>query len=132
MIKILVMVVRKPGLTKEQFRQLYESSHVVLAKRIFGDLFVEYRRNYPGPSTILSYTESTPLPSANESCGYDVITEVVLKDRDALDQMMAIIAKPEVRKLIIDDEMRIFDRDASRMMLCEVEQSGAHIHWPSG
>ena len=45
MIKLIFMFKRKPGLTHEQFRHHYETSHVPLVHKYLSHLFVDYRRS---------------------------------------------------------------------------------------
>src|SRR3546814_14773322 len=47
MIKMLWLLKRKPGMSKEAFREHYENSHVVLAHKYVGHLLEGYHRNYP-------------------------------------------------------------------------------------
>jgi hypothetical protein len=49
MEKLILFVKRKPGLTHEQFRAHYESTHAPLAKRTLSKWLVHYERNFLSP-----------------------------------------------------------------------------------
>jgi EthD domain len=130
MIKLVIMLKKKAGLTTEQFRQHYENSHAVYAMRYFGHLWVEYRRNYPIQSSSFAAHADDDSTSAGENA-YDAITEIVMRDQAAFDEMLRILSEPETRKLFSEDEERFTDRNLSRFTVCDVVQSGAYINWPS-
>ncbi len=46
MYKIFWLLKRKPGISHEQFRHHYETSHAVLGQKYFGHLILSYKRNY--------------------------------------------------------------------------------------
>jgi len=122
MIKVILTLKRKPGMTPEAFRKHYESSHVTEAIKRFGHLMVEYRRNYVTMSAALSDTDpenaGRPQPEA-----YDVVTELYLKDQAALEEFSRILNTPEIKQWFVEDEKRFLDRDASRMSVVEIVHS---------
>ena len=122
MIKVILTLKRKPGMTPEAFREHYESSHVTEAINRFGHLMVEYRRNYVTMSGALSDTDperaGKPQPEA-----YDVVTELYLKDQSALEEFSRILNTPEIKQWFVEDEKRFLDRDASRMSVVEIVHS---------
>ena len=71
MPKLILFVKRKPGLTHEQFRAHYESTHAPLARRVLPWLD-RYTRNF-----------LTPFPGQPEP-PYDCVTEFWFKDEAAL------------------------------------------------
>jgi hypothetical protein len=46
-MKIVILIRKKAGLTREQFIHHYESSHAVIGKRLLGHLWTRYVRKYP-------------------------------------------------------------------------------------
>ncbi|MDM8010948.1 MAG: EthD domain-containing protein [Parasphingorhabdus sp.] len=124
MIKIIYFLKRKAGTTPEQFRQHYESSHVVLAKKYIGHLLTDYIRNYPtfallNPSEIPPGTEPEPY-----DIGYDCITEMHVPDQAAVDEMTRIFNDPEINPILVEDELRFLERDKTVMIMVEVVNTG--------
>jgi hypothetical protein len=125
MIKVLILVVKRAGMSAEEFRAYYESSHVPLALKHFGHLFLEFRRNYPGPTT--SYVDRVngngAVPGYDAGCAYNAITEIVLQDQAALEELISLLTQPEIERIFAEDEAKFTDRTASRMCVCEVTES---------
>lgn len=134
-VKSIVMLKRKQGLTPAEFRTSYEARHSRLALRLFGHLWLEYRRNYLGPANRFAAEAGTPTDdaAAGTSCPYDAITEIVYHDRAALEESNRIAALPENARLLAEDEASLFDREASFAAVVEVfeEDLGeAARRWP--
>ena len=126
-IKMLVMVKRKPGLSPEEFRAGYENSHSRIAVRLFGHLWLEYRRNYILKAhSFVQGSDSGERASADD-VGFDAVSEYVLRDEAALAEMRRIGL--ENIELIREDEARWFDRPACWVAACDtmVEDLGATV-----
>jgi hypothetical protein len=115
-IKMIVMVKRRPDLTPEQFREGYENSHSRIAVRLFGHLWLEYRRNYllQGRSFEPGAHGATGGP---EAIGFDAVSEYVLRDAGAQAEMARIAQ--EHWDLIKEDEARWFDQSRCWSVTCE-------------
>ena len=115
-IKTIIMVKRKPGLTPEQFRDGYETSHSRIAVRLFGHLWLDYRRNYllQGRSFEPGAGGGTGGPA---EIGFDAVSEYILRD-EAAQAEMARIAQ-ENWDLIKEDEARWFDQTRCWSVTCE-------------
>ena len=125
MLKLIVLVKRKPGTTRENFIEYYEAHHAPLGKRIVGHLFERYVRNYP--RDLMNYT-----PEVNSvEDGYDSITEIWLKDETALAEMERILKTPEINAMVLADEERFQDRLKTRMLIVDVVDSGTVVR-PAG
>jgi len=121
-IKSILMLKRKKGMTPEEFRIAYETRHSRLALRLFGHLWIEYRRNYLGTASSFLAEAGTPtsrVVSETQST-HDVITEIVYRDMDALEESNRIAAIPENRRLLAEDEEELFDREACYAAVVEV------------
>lgn len=127
MFKIIYFLKRKNGTTPEQFREHYESSHVVLAKKYIGHLLKDYVRNYPtfallNPSEIPEGTEPTPY-----DIGYDCITEMYVESQADIDEMTRIFNDPEVNPVLVEDELRFLERDQTVMIMVDVVNNGTTL-----
>lgn len=124
MIKIIYFLKRKPGTTPEQFRQHYETSHVLLAKKYIGHLLVDYIRNYPtfavlNPSNIPEGTAPEPYDT-----GHDCITEMHVADQAAVEEITRIFNDPAINPILVEDELKFLDRDKTVMIMVDVVDTG--------
>ena len=115
MITMVLQLKRKQGLTREQFRDHYERSHVQLARKFGGPLFLDYRRFYVGSTTGVADDGSWE----SKDDGFDVITAIDFADEAAFAAWRAITARPEVRAELTADEARFLDRSKMRVSICE-------------
>jgi hypothetical protein len=100
---MIVMVKRKPGLTPEQFRDGYENSHSRIAVKLFGHLWLEYRRNYLQTGRTFEGREG-----GADVIEYDAISEFILRDEAALEEKGRISAANF--KMIKEDEAKLFEQ----------------------
>lgn len=114
-MKVMILLKRKAGMSHADFVDHYENSHVVLAQRYLGHLFVDYRRNYPLP--IVERVGDEPNPAVADS-PFDAITEIWLEDHAAWLEMQRIIADPVIGKIFMDDEENFLDRPSLRIYPC--------------
>ena len=69
MPKMVILIKKKPGMSREDFINHYETSHAVLGKRLLGHLWTKYVRNYP--VSLMAYQ-----PEENSvDDTYDAVTE---------------------------------------------------------
>lgn len=117
MIKLIFLIKRRSDLTAEQFRDYYEKNHVELARKYFRDIIVDYRRNYVQSAMV------NPVDNAagggDTAFGFDVVTEMVLKDETALEEMMRRFGDPSLQGLIAEDEGNFMERSALTMIRCD-------------
>lgn len=107
MFKAFVLLKRKDGMSVEDFRSYYETTHAKLGKDMLPNA-KKYVRHYLNPVV----DEGGDLP-------YDVITEIWFDDRADFDAGMANISKPENARIIGEDEENLFDRSAIRFVTVE-------------
>ena len=119
-ITTLVMVRRKAGLTTEQFRNGYETSHSRLAVELFGHLWLSYRRNYIETARRFGVGLSPGDPATAQDVGFDAVSEYVLRDEEALAEMGRIAMANFQR--IKDDEARWFDQVHCFSCRCETAE----------
>ena len=119
-VKKIVMVRRRQGLTPAEFRAGYEGSHSRIAVRLFGHLWLSYRRNYLTVGHRFTGGGETQGP---DDAGFDAISEFVLRDAAAEAEMSRIAL--ENWDMIKEDEARWFDQTHCWTMACEsVEEPG--------
>jgi len=99
MIKSMMLIKRKPGLSREEFIQHYEEMHAPLALKHF-PTFKRYVRNYV-----------IPLPDTEE-LGFDCITEIWF---DNIEGAMAVTEalgdyKTKIGRIFLNDEEKFMDR----------------------
>lgn len=116
MTKMIVFLKRKPDLTAEEFRKRYESGHAELAKRLFGDIFAEYSRNY---ITEFVLTPTLSDDTATSSFEYDVFAEVVFRCRGDFEEWARRCGVPAIKAELVKDEQALFDRDSILTFLCD-------------
>lgn len=105
MFKVLWMLKPADGVSRQEFRDWYESSHAPLAERHFGHLLLEYRRNYVDevvgavPSDYVAGIEDAPNESAvaqARAFDFAVVAEWVMADEGVFDEIMSVFADPEI------------------------------------
>ncbi len=124
MKKLIFLLKRKPGTTKEAFRDYYERSHVRLAQKYIGHLLTEYRRNYPRSVTQnpTEFGRNTPEPFE-----YDVVTEMRFKSDEAFAEFEEILKDPKINPTLIEDERKFLERKAVVMLMCEEIDTGTRL-----
>lgn len=118
MLKMVILIKKKPGMSREDFIHHYETSHAVLGKRLLGHLWTKYVRNYP-----LSLMEYQPEENTIDD-SYDAITEIWFKDQSAVDEMARIINIPDNNLEILADEEKFQDRLQTRLLMVEEIDNG--------
>jgi len=111
MIKMVILLSRKPGMSREDFIRHYETVHAVLAVKLVPGM-TDYRRNFLDVS-------KPAFGVTNEHPGFDCITEMVFPDRAAYERAFAEFSKPEVIEAIIQDEGKLFDRTRIRTYMVD-------------
>jgi uncharacterized protein (TIGR02118 family) len=114
MIKLITLIPRKPGMSREAFIDYYENHHAPLTQALFPQA-VKYVRNYP-TSDNLHYAGA----AISGAVPFDAVTEHWFADQAAYDAMMAnFAADPEKFRVLSEDEARFCDRERMVMFLVE-------------
>lgn len=119
--KMVILIQKKKGMSREDFIHHYETSHAVIGKRLLGHLWTKYVRNYP-----LSLMEYQPEENSVDD-SYDAITEIWIKDEAAVEEMARIINIPENNKLILEDEEKFQERKLTRLLMVEEYDNGTTL-----
>jgi len=116
MFKIIWMFKRKEGISLEQFRDHYESSHAELGKKYLGHLISRYVRNYVQPAD--------PARPSKHPFAYDCITEWTLHSAEAFDEAMRIFKDPVIGGIFREDEKHFLQPDSITLVLVDPRDSG--------
>ena len=100
MLKIVVFIRRKAGLSRAEFQDYYENHHRKLISTI-ADHIVDYRRSYP----------------IDEGAEFDCLTEIWTRDEAQLKQLQA--AYRQAYPIISADEKNFLDQASLRTVVCE-------------
>ena len=119
MIKLVSLIAKKPGITREQFIEHYEKNHSPMSVRLMPQI-AKYVRNYPTAKDNLHYAGMQHV----RTVPYDCITEHWFKDRADYDDMMhQFTTNPEKYKAFAEDEERFLDKTKMVMFLVEEHES---------
>ena len=121
MPKIVILIKKKPGMSREGFINHYETSHAVIGKRLLGHLWTKYVRNYP--TALMEYQPEQHAVSDS----YDAVAEIWLKDDAAVEEMTRIINMPENNKIILEDEEKFQDRLQTRLLMVDEYDNGTTL-----
>lgn len=117
MYKLVALVKRKPGLSKQQFRDYYETFHSKLGEKYLPPYCKKYLRRYmqwlPHPM------KSGQAPGPD----YDCMVEFWFETKDDCTAFEQSVSAPEIVKEVVEDEERFVDRANSYRYLIEDYQS---------
>ena len=121
MLKVMLFMKRKPGLSLEEFIDHYERVHVPLALKDARNL-VHYERHYLRPGRFVPFGDELVEPD------YDVITELWFESEARFDEQQALLRRhPDALAHIVADEEQLFDRTKSRFAYVEDHVSDLSI-----
>ena len=115
MIKVVTLLTRKPGMSREAFIEHYETHHRKIGEKYLSGFAVKYQRRYL-QSAGFRGQEGATLP-------FDVLMEIWYPDQDTLDAALAVLSTDEAQAEIVADEERLFDRDLIRSYTVEEYES---------
>lgn len=120
MFKFMVLIKKKPGMTRDEFIDYYENKHAPLLQRIMPPIGT-YRRNYVQydddlRSTIGRGGEGGETP-------FDVITEVIFDTREQAETYMKGFWEPENHRLILEDEAKFVSGDGGTVYVVDSYES---------
>ena len=114
-IKVVTLLTRRPGMSREAFIEYYENNHRLIGEKYLGGYAVKYQRRYLAP------VEADVLNS--DDLPFDVLMEIWFPDRATMDKAMALLGTEEAQEEIVADEERVFDRALIRSFVVEEYES---------
>ena len=115
MIKVVTLLTRKPGMSREAFIEHYETHHKKIGEKYLSGFAVKYQRRYLQSAGFRGQEGATLT--------FDVLMEIWYPDQDTLDAALAVLSTDEAQAEIIADEERLFDRDLIRSYTVEEYES---------
>ena len=115
MIKVVTLLTRKPGMSREAFIEHYETHHRKIGEKYLSGFAVKYQRRYLQSAGFREQEGDEPP--------FDVLMEIWYPDQDTLDAALAVLSTDEAQAEIIADEERLFDRDLIRSYTVEEYES---------
>ena len=115
MIKVIMPMRRREGMTINQFREYYETKHRIIGEKYLKGYAIKYIRRF-----------TNPLPDRDGNIydpDFDVLMEIWYPDMETFENCAKSLLKPNVKKEINDDEERIFDLSLMRSYIVEEHES---------
>jgi len=114
-IKLVTLLTKKPGLSRAEFIEHYETHHRKIGEKYLGGFAVKYQRRYLQSAGFRGQEGDAPP--------FDVLMEIWYPDQDALNRALAVLSTEEAQAEIAADEERLFDRDLIRSYTVEEYES---------
>jgi hypothetical protein len=116
-VKLVALFRFRPGMTREEGIEYYETKHVPLICELMPGVFADYRRSFVLPNSMVfpEHMEGAP-PSPPE---FDLITELWFSSREHYDRMITVMADPAVGERVARDEANFLDRSSMIMFLVD-------------
>jgi hypothetical protein len=112
-VKMVFMLKRRPGMSRADFIQYYESHHARLGEKYVPNA-VRYVRRFLDP---------VAGPWSKPADEFDVMTELWFANKQEVDRAMAHLSEPKIHDEIAVDEERLFDRSRTQVYLITERES---------
>jgi uncharacterized protein (TIGR02118 family) len=114
MIKVMVFLTRLPHLSRDAFKDYYETQHVPLIEKLL-PMIEGYERNYPDAAKVRPADGQT----VDEAIGFDALTVMKFEDRESFNAWKAALKDPETLGVIHADEARFLDNAKTRLFVMD-------------
>lgn len=111
--QMIIMLKRKIGMSKEEFREYYEKEHIVLADQHLGDLIGSHKRIYLDDLTAFPEDWNGMVAGATLA-GFDAVSFYSYKDDRSAEEYRRRMADETLSRLLIEDEEKFLDRASCR------------------
>ena len=118
MVKVMVLLHRLPGTTREAFRAYYEDHHAPLIQRL-APMIADYRRNYVG--------DVLNRPRGGNEPGFDAATQLTFNSEADHQAFKDQIADPAVIAEIRADEANFLDHTRTWRFVVDEQVSAAGL-----
>ena len=115
MIKVVTLLTRKPGMSREAFIEYYETHHRIIGEKYLSGFATKYQRRYMRSAGFREQDGDAPP--------FDVLMEIWYPDQEALNGALAVLSTEEAQAEIAADEERLFDRELIRSYMVEEYES---------
>ena len=115
MIKVVTLLTRKPGMSREAFIEHYETHHRKIGEKYLSGFATKYQRRYMQSAGFREQDGAAPP--------FDVLMEIWYPDQEALNGALAVLSAEEAQAEIAADEERLFARDLIRSYTVEEYES---------
>ena len=115
MIKVVTLLTRKPGMSREAFIEHYETHHRIIGEKYLSGFATKYQRRYMRSTGFRGQDGDAPP--------FDVLMEIWYPDQEALNGALAVLSTEEAQAEIEADEERLFDRELIRSYTVEEYES---------
>jgi hypothetical protein len=113
-VTVITLLKRREGMSREDFRAYYETSHRRIGESVLAGYATRYVRRY-----------LTPADGEDQTCDADVVLEIDFPDEATRDACFTALAQPETAAMIAADEEKLFDR--SRIRSFNVTESASEL-----
>ena len=121
MVKIIMLIKKRPDLTREEFMDYYDNVHVPLMHKILSRGAAIHRRNFVIPN-VADIGAADNIDASTEH-DYDVICEVFYEDRETAESVMRDFEDPEIRRLCEEDEAKFQLRGSIKRYIVDVHET---------
>ncbi len=101
MIKVVMPMKRRPGMTVEAFREYYESKHRLIGEKYLRGYAIKYMRRFTNATVDRDGELREPE--------YDVFLEIWYPDLDTMQACAKVLSEPAAQQEIREDEEKVFD-----------------------
>lgn len=124
MLKLMIFIKKKDGITFSEFVDHYEKSHAPLISRHLSEYFTDYRRNFINHDDEYNFEGTFDRPGDLKAPpAFDVITEIWFDSRSDLVEMYKVLRTPEIALEVAQDEEKFMDRQSLKVLIANEYQS---------
>jgi len=100
-IKVVMPMKRRPGMSIPEFREYYESRHRLIGEKYLKGFASKYMRRFTNPTPDRDGQLRDPE--------YDVFLEIWYPDQETMDACGEVLGSPDAQREIREDEEKLFD-----------------------
>ena len=112
---ILLLCRRKEGLTPAEFKDYFETHHVLLIKKLTGEYFPETHQRY-----YIERDGQGNFPArmlVGDDMEYDAVCVMTWAEEPVAQKYFAKVQEPDAFKQVMDDDARFVDRASTKLVV---------------